>query len=136
MKYKGEGMKLFQLKIKLDYQREVSRTILVPININFEELHHCIQNAMGWKNEHLYAFEIGDLKIETEEEIAESEIDQEESLYTKINELLRKGDKFQYTYDFGNDWRHEIEVLDVIELKSKQPIILESRGICPKEERR
>ena len=55
-------MKLFKLKIRLaNYEKEVSRTILVPIDINFEELHECIQKAMGWKNEHLYNFKIGEV---------------------------------------------------------------------------
>ena len=130
-------MKLFKLKIRLaNYEKEVSRTILVPIDINFEELHECIQKAMGWKNEHLYNFKIGEVEIESEEEQAENEIDQKESIYTKINELLRKGDKFKYTYDYGDDWQHDIEVLETIEFGSKKPLILEGTGACPKENSR
>lgn len=126
-----------KLKIRLaNYEKEVSRTILVPIDINFEELHECIQKAMGWKNEHLYNFKIGEVEIESEEEQAENEIDQKESIYTKINELLRKGDKFQYTYDYGDDWQHDIEVLETIEFGSKKPLILEGTGACPKENSR
>ncbi|WP_425541700.1 IS1096 element passenger TnpR family protein [Alkalibacterium iburiense] len=30
-------------------------------------------------------------------------------------EYLRQGDVFTYGYDFGDDWKHEIEVTEVIE---------------------
>lgn len=48
----------------------------------------------------------------------------------------RKGDKFQYTYDYGDDWQHDIEVLETIEFGSKKPLILEGTGACPKENSR
>ena len=109
-------MKLFKLKIVLTgYSEEVSRTILVPVDIDFEELHQNIQRAMGWETEHRYAGE---------------------SIYTQINTLLRKGDTFEYLYDMGDDWKHEIEVVDTIEFTSKKPILLESIGECPKENSR
>ena len=127
-------MKLFKLKIVLTgYSEEVSRTILVPVDIDFEELHQNIQRAMGWENEHLYAFKVREDEIRPDDNLDINDLDAGESIYTQINTLLRKGDTFEYLYDMGDDWKHMIEVEDTIEFTSKKPIVLESIGECPKE---
>ena len=127
-------MKLFKLKIVLTgYSEEVSRTILVPVDIDFEELHQNIQRAMGWENEHLYAFKVREDEIRPDDTLDINDLDARKSIYTQINTLLRKGDTFEYLYDMGDDWKHEIEVVDTIEFTSKKPILLESIGECPKE---
>lgn len=133
----GKEMKLFKLKIVLTgYSEEVSRTILVPVDIDFEELHQNIQRAMGWENEHLYAFKVREDEIRPDDNLDINDLDAGESIYTQINTLLRKGDTFEYLYDMGDDWKHMIEVEDTIEFTSKKPIVLESIGECPKENSR
>lgn len=130
-------MKLFKLKIVLTgYSEEVSRTILVPVDIDFEELHQNIQRAMGWENEHLYAFKVREDEIRPDDTLDINDLDAGESIYTQINTLLRKGDTFEYLYDMGDDWKHEIVVMDTIEFTSKKPILLESIGECQKENSR
>lgn len=130
-------MILFKLKIVLiGYREEVNRTILVPTDIDFEELHENIQRAMGWKNEHLYAFKIEEIEIRPDDSLDINELGAGESVYTQINSLLRKGDTFEYLYDMGDNWNHEIKVEGVIEFTSKKPIVLESIGECPKENSR
>lgn len=130
-------MKLFKLKIVLTgYSEEVSRTILVPVDIDFEELHQNIQRAMGWENEHLYAFKVREDEIRPDDNLDINDLDAGESIYTQINTLLRKGDTFEYLYDMGDDWKHMIEVEDTVEFTSKKPIVLESIGECPKENSR
>ena len=130
-------MKLFKLKIVLTgYSEEVSRTILVPVDIDFEELHQNIQRAMGWENEHLYAFKVREDEIRPDDNLDINDLDAGESIYTQINTLLRKGDTFEYLYDMGDDWKHMIEVEDTVEFTSKKPIVLESIGKCPKENSR
>lgn len=130
-------MILFKLKIVLiGYREEVNRTILVPTDIDFEELHENIQRAMGWKNEHLYAFKIGKIEIRPDDSLDINELGAGESVYTQINSLLRKGDTFEYLYDMGDNWNHEIKVEDIMEFTSKKPIVLESIGKCPKENSR
>ena len=114
-------MKLFKLKIVLTgYSEEVSRTILVPVDIDFEELHQNIQRAMGWENEHLYAFKVREDEIRPDDNLDINDLDAGESIYTQINTLLRKGDTFEYLYDMGDDWKHMIEVEDTIEFTSSR----------------
>lgn len=130
-------MKLFKLKIVLaDCSEELSRIILVPTDIDFEELHQNIQRAMGWQNEHLYSFKVREEEIHPDEGLDVKELDAGESIYTQINTMLRKGDTFEYFYDMGDNWKHLVEVVDTIEFTSKKPIVLESIGKCPKENSR
>jgi hypothetical protein len=49
--------KLLQLKIQLkNIKPSVYRTVLIPDNANFFELHKTIQDAMGWFDCHLFQF--------------------------------------------------------------------------------
>jgi hypothetical protein len=41
----------------------VTRTFKVSSEMTIYELHHTIQVVMGWKNYHLYQFEVGDTDI-------------------------------------------------------------------------
>ena len=128
-------MKLFKLKIVLTgYSEEVSRTILVPVDIDFEELHQNIQRAMGWENEHLYAFKVREDEIRPDDTLDINDLGRRESIYTQINTLLRKGTLDRVFMD--DDWKHEIVVMDTIEFTSKKPILLESIGECQKENSR
>lgn len=133
MMHGGNNDEIFQIKITLiGYTEEVSRTILVPTDIDFEELHQNIQKAMGLENEHLYAFKVREDKIQPDDSLDINELDAGESIYSQINTLLRKGDTFEYLYDMDDGWKHTIEVEDTIEFTSKKPIVLESIGECPK----
>ena len=90
----------------------------------------------GWQNEHLYAFKVREVEIQSDDSLDINELDAGESIYTQINTLLRKGDTFGYLYDMGDDWKHRIDVEDTIEFTFKKPIVLESIGECPKENSR
>lgn len=39
------------------------RKVLVPSAVTFFDLHHIIQISMGWKNSHLFEFQVGDYRI-------------------------------------------------------------------------
>jgi hypothetical protein len=41
---------------------------------------------------------------------------------------LSKGDKFLYIFDYGDEWRFQIRVLNVINEPTKTPLILKSVG--------
>lgn len=48
---------IFQLKIVItDSKPEIFRTLQVPVDITFHDLHNLIQQAFAWQNEHLYEF--------------------------------------------------------------------------------
>ena len=130
-------MKFYKLKINLlGEDKKISREILVPGDITFAYLHMNIQKAMGWENRHLYMFIVGDVYIESDDLEDPSQVPNVMPTFTKISELVDVGDTFQYIYDMGDEWRHEIKVLDLIDVSDCEPIILKRTGKCPKEDSR
>jgi hypothetical protein len=73
-----------------------------------------IQAAMGWKNYHLYEFVAG------EERFGESDPDDPYEVRPAASSrpssvLTSAGDHLIYTYDFGDEWRHEVLLEDLPE---------------------
>jgi len=46
------------------------------------------------------------------------------------------GDKLRYTYDFGDDWEHEIAVEDLLDADpdTHYPVLIAAKGACPPED--
>lgn len=133
---------LYQLKIALKGIRPpVWRRIVVPSHITFDQLHDIIQLAMGWENSHLYEFEINDIVIDIpDEEYGFSFVGWREKYDARAVELSRfvkkEGEKFTYTYDFGDNWVHLI-TLEKIETTTepfRHPVCLKGKRACPPED--
>lgn len=100
----------YQLKITiLDVRPPVWRRVRVPGNASLGELHDVIQTAFGWTNSHLHGFEIGGKRYGPPGDELESEILNEEQV-SLTDAVGRRVKRFGYTYDFGDDWRHEVIV--------------------------
>lgn len=59
------------------------------------------------------------------------------SINTKISELLKsEGQKFEYLYDFGDNWEHSIVIEKIMEkdLSIKYPICIAGERVCPPED--
>jgi pRiA4b ORF-3-like protein len=84
------------------------RRLDVPSHVNLEELHGMIQAAMGWLDYHLHAFEIDGqpYQLPDPENLDSSAKDEREMSLS----ALPQGSRFQYEYDFGDSWVHDIEV--------------------------
>lgn len=100
----------------------VWRRVAVPESITLVQLHWVIQDAMGWENDHMHAFYAG------RRELASG---------TPLRELLpRKGSSFQYVYDFGDDWTHDIKSEGFFhnDKRVTLPTCLDGSGACPPED--
>ena len=153
-------MRAYKLRVTLlDTHIPIWREIVVPVDITFDELHVILQYTMGWHNCHLYEFKIGDIVVTTDEE-ALDEIRYFKTIegMKKLAELrksrffvdrtktLKDVDEFieeyfdnnkiiDYIYDFGDDWKHEIDVLEKIEnYPHEYPQVLKFKGNCPPED--
>ncbi|HEX8211034.1 MAG TPA: plasmid pRiA4b ORF-3 family protein [Longimicrobium sp.] len=100
--------RLLQLRIALaEIEPPIWRRVRVPDAYTLHQLHRVIQMAFGWLDYHLYSFEIGERRFEAPHEDAEDE----DSTAVRLRDLgLGNGARFTYTYDFGDDWVHEIDV--------------------------
>jgi hypothetical protein len=102
---------VFQIKIIL-------RGVYPPIwrriqtkDCTLEEVHAIIQVAMGWEFDHAWSFDIGGVE-HTDREVGWDE-DEVEAADTLLSEVVPPGHRrprFSYTYDFGDDWVHELIV--------------------------
>jgi hypothetical protein len=99
--------KLYLLKIRLlDIEPEIWRHFAVPNNITLDRLHDVIQIVMGWTDSHLHDFIIENKRYTEEPEFEDDGFFEGEF---KLCDLVKQKDSiFYYTYDFGDDWRHEI----------------------------
>jgi hypothetical protein len=73
------------------------------------ELHSVIQTVFGWTGSHLHEFEIGAKRYGEPEELDDPDI-VAEGRVSLAAVLGKRTKRFLYTYDFGDDWRHEIVV--------------------------
>lgn len=90
------------------------------------------QNAMGWHNEHTYAFETGTHTIiDPRSDSGEATADGERL----VSIAAQPGATFAYVYDFGDQWTHTITVE---EIRPGGPdntfTILGGEGACPPED--
>jgi hypothetical protein len=103
-----------QLKITIDgIKPPVWRRALVPSTITLARLHQVIQEVFGWWDYHLHEFEVdGDrFGIDDGEGWGDPPRDERRA---RLGSLVAKGGRFRYTYDFGDNWEHRIEVEDVV----------------------
>ena len=94
---------------------------------------------MGWTNSHLHHFKVGEQLYGDPELLQEifEEMEYKDSTTAKISELLPKpGKRFEYEYDFGDSWDHEVLFESVVQAdpKVKYPLCLEGARACPPED--
>lgn len=99
-----------EILVKLkDVKPAVSRKLIVPVTIRYDQLHVLIQLAFGWTNEHLYDFRLThqpDLEYVgylDDMSISEQTLANQAYVYPDLQQ-----DTVLYTYDFGETWEHVI----------------------------
>lgn len=147
------------LKVTLDLDDfDVWRRFIVPVNTTYTALHKVLQKAFGWRDYHLHHFYIyGDQGILDTSMINHSNYHKEgyipkliivsdEYAYDNPDELemvWEKGLKLsevpfehaKYTYDFGDNWQHYIEVERSIEdFDCNHPVFVDGSGDTPPED--
>lgn len=130
---------VYQLRIVLrDIEPLIFRILQVKGNANLGKLHDYIQVVMGWKNCHLHEFKIKGKRYQAEEQMYEEidEYDMHDEQDHRINKLLQEGDRFEYIYDYGDYWEHEIFVEKIIppEEGVYYPICTYGERACPPED--
>ena len=99
--------RFYLLNIQLvDIEPPVWRRFVVPASITLDRLHDVIQIVMGWTDSHLHEFTIGNKRYT---EYPESKEDGLPCGRYRLGDLIKqKGRTFQYLYDFGDGWEHEL----------------------------
>ncbi len=126
---------LFQLKITLRgvSKPPVWRRVLVPAASTLDELHEVILGAMGWIGGHLHVFD----DHFTEYGVPGDELGFEDEADVVLADLMTElGDRVVYTYDFGDNWTHDIKLEKVLppDPAARVPVCLAGKGACPPED--
>jgi Plasmid pRiA4b ORF-3-like protein len=83
------------------------RRLEVPSRISLGILHDAIQAAMGWGDHHLYAFDVAGRSYGDPARVD----DVKDDMRLTVTGVLKSGvRRFTYTYDFGDDWEHEVAI--------------------------
>lgn len=130
---------IVQIKITLlGTDPPVWRRLLVPAELNFARLHDCIQVSMGWTFSHLHEFRIGDRRYGVPvAEFADPAYPIYRDSTLKLSAVLARGiRRFHYTYDFGDDWQHEIEIEQTLPAQPgmETPRFVDGQRRCPPED--
>ena len=133
--------RIYQFKIMLkDIKPTIWRRIQVR-DCTLDKLHERIQTAMGWTNSHLHHFQIND-KLYGDPWLLDQnfvEMNYTSSRVTTLSKILPRSGKrfrFEYEYDFGDCWMHEVLFEGCLRAEPGQryPLCLEGERACPPED--
>lgn len=144
----------FVLHVQLNLENhDVWRRVVVPKHTTFPELHETIQVAFGWQDSHLHDFKIypsSPMSLETKKRMDNRKpivnlVCHEEAFHydNGIPMKLETNEKLLdylpaeivYTYDFGDDWEHQIVIENVIDnYEWNYPVCLAGEGNTPPED--
>ncbi|MHC4699003.1 MAG: plasmid pRiA4b ORF-3 family protein, partial [Planctomycetota bacterium] len=136
------GKRLYQFKITLkDIRPPIWRRIQVK-DCSLDKLHEHIQTAMGWTNSHLHRFKIDDTLYGDPDLLCEGWEDESSpvnSLETKVSTIIPEDGtqiRFEYEYDFGDGWEHEILFERCLQAEKgyRYPVCVEGERACPPED--
>ena len=99
---------IFQLKISLEHISPPIWRRVQTSDCTLEDLHQIIQMVMDWDDMHMHAFAINGEQYGNFRRGGEFDYD---SRFVWISEVVEeRQSQFHYDYDFGDNWRHVIEV--------------------------
>ncbi|MGV3772260.1 MAG: plasmid pRiA4b ORF-3 family protein [Verrucomicrobiales bacterium] len=128
--------KIYQLKITLRYSKpSIWRRILVPGGTTLDELERIIKIAMGWAGGHMHDFCLNGVYYGSADNMDELGF-ADETKYTLQELITEPKSTFSYTYDFGDDWRHNIVVEKIMDTDPEltYPLCLKGAGACPPDD--
>ena len=132
------------LRFRIELQETVPlvwREIEVPGDVTFWDLHIAIQDAMGWLDYHLPRFTMPHPRTKQERIFGihnlSQDCDDPPSWAHQIASMFTsRNDTALYEYDFGDDWRHTVRLIDVMrhDFRLRYPRCSGGARACPPED--
>ncbi len=136
--------RVYQFRIALKgIEPPIWRRIQVPESYTFWGLHVAIQDAMGWLDYHLHAFELTNPATGQRDTIGIPDEDWQDvfptlpgweiPISTYFTPDMRDAD---YLYDFGDSWEHTVTLEEVLprDRSVRYPVCLAGERHCPPED--
>jgi hypothetical protein len=106
-----------QIRVELEGGRDIvcepppGRVLIVGPSHSFADLAEAIDAAFArWDLSHLHGFTLPDGRRVGFPDL-DWEVEWLDHRALKVARALKPGDRFEYTFDFGDDWRHRCQVL-------------------------
>jgi pRiA4b ORF-3-like protein len=127
------GTPSYQLKVTLHHSKPlIWRRLVVSGDISLNELHDVLQVSMGWDDSHLHDFRNQQNRY-GDPTLLEEVIDESKTCLCQV--APRKGNRFIYTYDFGDNWEHDVLVEEIDRSSaSAMSRCIGGRNACPPED--
>jgi hypothetical protein len=129
----------YQLRISLkEANPPIWRSILVPAQFTLAQLHQVIQIAMGWGDSQVHLFEIGGRFYGSTQfdRRAGGPVNLDERRFKLRNVFIFERQRGRYTYDFREDWEHELFVERLVQFRPTPPLptCISGQRACPPED--
>ena len=131
---------VFRLRVSLVHLDPAPRrAFLIGADQSLLDLRAAIQAAFLWNDMHLWMFAVDGKTYEPRDPEHDEFIieDPRDAAMTRIGDALQAdGPPAVYTYDFGDDWTHLVEVLERSEMKPDEalPAFLDGAFATPPED--
>ncbi|WP_376094045.1 plasmid pRiA4b ORF-3 family protein [Roseomonas sp. CCTCC AB2023176] len=90
------------------------RQVEVPTSITLKVLHEVVQAAMGWFDQHLWEFRIGQQRFGLPMDEDWGTEPRIEAAKVRLREVLTpRRTVITYLYDFGDDWEHRLILTNI-----------------------
>lgn len=137
------GVALYRLKITLKGSKPpIWRRVVVRADMTLDCLHDVIQLSMGWTNDHMHQFITGSGNARTfygntDPDFGDMDGEmRDEQRHTVADLAPAAKRKFNYEYDFGDGWMHEVVLEKILppDAAFKHPVCLAGANACPPED--
>jgi len=135
---------VYQFKITLEgIKPPIWRRIQVPGTYSFWDLHVAVQDAMGWQDCHLHAFDVVDPSTGARARFGipvGGPVDIEEALpgweHYISDFFSTENPSAGYEYDFGDGWTHKVELEKILPRQRNvgYPRCTAGKRACPPED--
>lgn len=126
------------IRVQLDdIEPPIWRRLAAPTTTTLKGLHDLIQAAMGWRDYHLWEFEVGPNRFGIPDPEFETDPPTRRAATVKLATLIGRGDlALTYTYDFGDNWRHSVKIegVEAGRADGSYPCFIEGERRCPPED--
>ena len=138
-KAKTKAPEIYQFKVTLrDIDPSIWRRLQVASDTMLGDLHWILQLGMGWTHSHLHRFETDDAQYSDPTfDLSEAPDEFGDEFRTRLDRAVsREGERFLYEYDFGDCWRHDIEVEKILPAAEGEtyPKLVDGERACPPED--
>ena len=121
----------------LDIKPVIWRRVELSSQTTLKQFHRILQIAMGWENYHLHEFRVGTKRYGVPDPDYDDPGDVIVEARIPLYEVLPlAGAQICYVYDFGDNWRHRIELEEIVpaQPEGEYPRVTDGARSCPPDD--